>query len=192
MTKRETLRSMLKEGRHRLHVGREHEAAQIVLANPRRMNALVACLFDEDRGVANRAAGAIEKITRTRPALAAPWKSELLGRMAEADENKLRWNLASTIGRLPLTAPEARTAASLLRGWLDDKSSIVKTASMQGLADLARRDPSFMDEALDMLRILSRSGTPAMRARGRILLQQMNRLSTQPVVQSCCSPRQGA
>jgi hypothetical protein len=44
---------------------------------------------------------------------------------------------------------------------------------MQGLADLTRHDPSLLPEVLDMLRILSRSGTPAMRARGRILLKKL-------------------
>jgi hypothetical protein len=103
--------------------------------------------------------------------------------MAEADEHKLRWNLALTIGRLPLTAPEAQRTASILRGWLDDKSSIVKTAAMQGLTDLTRRDPTLNAEVLDTLRVLSRSGTPAMRARGRILLKQMERLPREtPVI----------
>jgi hypothetical protein len=42
---------------------------------------------------------------------------------------------------------------------------------MQSLADLARRDHSMVPEALDLLRIHTRSGTPAMRARGRKLLK---------------------
>ena len=42
----------------------------------------------------------------------------------------------------------------LLRTYLDDRSSIVKTAAMHGLADLTRHDPSLLPEVLDMLRIL--------------------------------------
>ena len=44
---------------------------------------------------------------------------------------------------------------------------------MHGLADLTRYDPSLLPEVIDLLRILSRSGTPAMRARGRILLGKL-------------------
>jgi len=44
---------------------------------------------------------------------------------------------------------------------------------MHGLAGLTRWNPSMLPEVLDMLRILSRSGTPAMRARGRILLKRI-------------------
>ena len=103
----------------------------------------------------------------------APWKEALLGRMADAAENKLRWNLALMI--LAAAADSTRNGARsghLLRSWLDDRSSIVKTSAMHGLAGLTRWNPSMLPEVLDMLRILSRSGTPAMRARGRILLKR--------------------
>jgi len=46
---------------------------------------------------------------------------------------------------------------------------------MQGIAELTRQDLSLKDEALDLLRVLSRSGTPAMRARGRVLVEQLEK-----------------
>jgi hypothetical protein len=106
-----------------------------------------------------------------RPTLLAPWKDVLLGRMADATENKLRWNLAVMIPRVHLTIAETERAAAVLRTWLDDRGSIVKTSAMHGLAGLTHWNPEMLPEVLDMLRILSRSGTPAMRARGRILLK---------------------
>jgi len=95
--------------------------------------------------------------------------------MDEAGPKKLRWNLALMAGRLPLTVPEASRAAATLQSWLADSSSIVKTAALQGLADLARRDPSLLPAVLDLLRVQGRSGTAAMRARSRILLKQWER-----------------
>jgi HEAT repeat protein len=77
------------------------------------------------------------------------------------------------VARMLLSVPEAQRAARALQSYLEDRSSIVKTAAMQGLADLTRHDPTLLPEVLDQLRILSRSGTPAMRARGRILLKRM-------------------
>jgi hypothetical protein len=50
---------------------------------------------------------------------------------------------------------------------------------MQGLAGLGRQNPSLLPEVLDLLRILTRSGTPAMRARGRILLRGLERIGDQ-------------
>jgi len=126
----------------------------------------------------NRAADALERSTackppRLDPQLLAPWKESLLGLLADAQPNKLRWNLALTVPRIELSITEARRVASTLHGYLDDSSSIVKTAAMHGLADLTRHDPALLPEVLDLLRILSRSGTPAMRARGRILLKKL-------------------
>jgi len=158
----------------RVAAGRAPEVAALLLKQPRNAARVVECLWDEDAGVANRAADALERASCIRPELLAPWKDALLGRMADAKENKLRWNLALMIARVPLTAPETERAAIVLRSWLDDRSSIVKTSAMHGLAGLARWNPGMLQEVLDMLRILSRSGTPAMRARGRILLKGLD------------------
>jgi len=44
---------------------------------------------------------------------------------------------------------------------------------MQGLADLTSQDASLRPMVLELLRSLARTGTPAMRARGRILLHRL-------------------
>ena len=170
MPKQETIRSMLATGRP-LSVGRTCEVVALILARPKRASQMIECLWDEDPGVANRAADALERASCQRPDLAAPWTDSLVGLLAEAEQNKLRWNLALIVPRLKLTVPECRRVAAALRTYLDDRSSIVKTCAMQGLAELTRQDPSLLPEVLDMLRILARSGTPAQRARGRILLR---------------------
>ncbi len=172
MQKSEPIRAVLSPG-PRLAVGRACEVAALVLTQPKKASQLIECLWDEDPGIANRAADALERASYHRPTLAAPWKDSLLGLLAEAGQNKLRWNLALIVPRLQLTPPECRRAAATLRTYLDDKSSIVKTCAMQGLAELTRHDPSLLPEILDLLRILARSGTPAMRARGRILLAKL-------------------
>jgi len=186
MARTETIRGMLAGGRP-LFVGRAREVAELVAAQPRRVSQLIECLWDEDAGVANRAADALEKVTSVRPLLAAPWKDSLLGLLAEAKQNKLRWNLAVIVPRLTLTTAECRRAAEALRTYLGDKSSIVKTCAMQGLAELTLQDASLRAEVVDLLRILTRSGTPAihpshkdlcvgtpaMRARGRMLLRRL-------------------
>jgi hypothetical protein len=132
-----------------------------------------------------RAADALEKLTRRRSSQPDPvrdallvllqrsWKAPLIGLLSESTENKLRWCLAPVLPRLTLTISECRRVAAILRTCLEDKSSIVKTCAMQGLAELTRQDASLLPEVLDLLRILARSGTPAMRARGRILLRKL-------------------
>ena len=175
------IRELLLPGR-RLDAGRTCEVAASLLKDPRKTGQVVECLWDEEAGVANRAADALERASSRRPQILARWKAALLDRMLDAGENKLRWNLALTISRTKLTEAETRRAAAVLRTWLDDKSSIVKTSAMHGLAGLTVWDPSMLPEVLDMLRILTRSGTPAMRARGRILLKRMEAGKDLPVV----------
>lgn len=105
----------------------------------------------------------------------------MIGLLVEAQLKKLRWNPALTIGRLPLTVPECRRVAATLYTYLDDPSSIVKTAALQGLTDLTRHDPSMLSAVLDLLRIHGRSGTAAMRARSRILLKRLEASKERPV-----------
>lgn len=159
----------------RLDKGRVWEVVELADGRPAKLAQLVQCLWDDDAAVTNRAADALERVTRNRPAQAQRWKEPLLGLLAEAQEKKLRWNLALVIPRLKLTIPECRRAAALLRSYLDDPSSIVKTTALHGLADLTRQDSFLLPEVLELLRVAGRSGTPAMRARSRILLKALER-----------------
>jgi hypothetical protein len=190
MPARKTIPSMLTEGRHRISSGRIGEVVDLIRRDPKRARQLLECLWDEEPAVAMRAADALEKLTRRRPTVPDPvletllavlqrsWKEPLIGLLAEAAENKLRWCLAATVPRLALTVSECRRVAGILESYLEDRSSIVKTCALQGLTDLARQDVSLWPEVIDLLRIHSRSGTPAMRARGRMLLKQLESMQT--------------
>ena len=180
MATSESIRSMLAAGRQRLSSGRVCEVVKLVQAHPKKASQLIECLWDEDPGVAMRAADALEKLTHSDPSLLCAWKAPLLGLLTEATGKKLRWNLSLMISRLELTGPECRRAAEILQSWLEDSSSIVKTCALQGLADLTRQDPSLRSAVVDLLRIHSRSGTPAMRARGRILLKRLELAGAKP------------
>jgi hypothetical protein len=166
----ESIRQMLAPGR-RLDVGRAWQVVELVEGNPGKLAQLIECLWDDDPGVASRAADALERVTRNRPAQAQRWKSELIGLMSETAEKKVRWNLALIVPRLKLPVPECRRVAAVLRSYLTDPSSIVKTAALHGIADLTSQNPESLPEVLDLLRLAGRSGTPAMRARSRILLK---------------------
>jgi hypothetical protein len=120
-----------------------------------------------------RAADAAEKVTRKSPELLLPYKNELLGLMAEAREPELCWHLAVMVPRLPLKRPELQLVASFLNKYLEARSSLVRTFALQGLADLARDDPSIRSAVIEVLREAIRNGTPAMKARSRRLLHHL-------------------
>ena len=178
MPRRLDLRAELAVGPHSLHPGRVLEIAAAISAHPRRAERLIELLWDDDPGVASRAADVLERVTR-KPSFALwlivdEYKEAMLGLLPDARFMKLRWNLALVLPRLDLALAEARRAATTLYTFLDDRSSIVKTAALQGLADLTRHDPGSLPAVLDLLRIQGRSGTPAMRNRSRQLIQRLD------------------
>jgi hypothetical protein len=165
-------------GGTRQSLGRSGEAVTLVTERPEEFSALIACLWDEDPVVRMRAADAAEKATRDCPDLLQPYKRELLGLAREAVQPELRWHLALMLPRLKTTASERLRACDALRVYLEDRGSIVRTLAMQGLADLARQDAALLPEVVETIRELTRSGTAAMKARGRKLLRELT--SAQP------------
>lgn len=164
----------LLKGGDRRSIGRADEVAAAVSNNLGLFPVLMKGWWSEDPLVRMRTADATEKITRSEPHLLGRYKRELLGLMAEAKEPELRWHLAAMVPRLPLDVKEWRVVSSLLRSYLEDESSIVKTSALQALADLAADHPSIQPEVIELLRQSARNGTPAMKARSRKLLLRLD------------------
>lgn len=123
-----------------------------------------------------RAADAAEKVTRKHRELLQAYKDGLLGLMAETPEQELCWHLAVLVPRLELNARERQVAISSLHRYLEDRSSIVKTFALQGLVDLVKDEPGIRSRVIDILRQATRHGAPAMKARSRKLLTQLERV----------------
>ena len=167
----------LLEGGDRRSIGHSDQVAAIVSKDPKLFPELIAGLWSADSLVRMRAADAAEKVTRECRELLQPYKKELLGLMSEVEEQEVRWHLAVMIPRLSLTAKERQTAISALTRYLEDRSSIVKTFALQGLADMAQDEPSIRPKVIEVLREATRNGTPAMKARSRKLLLRLERVS---------------
>lgn len=163
----------LLRGTDRRSIGRSNEVVALVLKERQHFPELIGCLWSDDPVLRMRAADAMEKISSQEPALLHPFKRELIGLLHEAEQKELRWHLAQMIPRLQLTRSERHRVAEALRRYLDDTSSIVKTFALQGLAELAKADPSLLPETREILEAARRAGTPAMRARARKLLKTL-------------------
>jgi len=161
------------EGGDRRSIGRADEVVAAVLGQPTLFGSLFAGLSGDDPVVRARAADAVEKITVVHPEYLQPYKSNLIGPLAECDQKEVRWHAAQMLPRLRLNAGEQQRVAHILQGYLRDSSSIVKACAMQALADLPRQVLDFRPALLRQLQQLTVSGTPAMRARGRKLLGEL-------------------
>src|SRR5580693_3788160 len=105
MAKTPTLRSELAEGKHPLALGQVCALTARFREKPAQAGRLVEYLWDDDEGVASRAADVLERVTRGgSPAsrrIFSDSKEALLGLLPEAGPKKLRWNLALMLGRFP-------------------------------------------------------------------------------------------
>lgn len=163
------------EGGDRRTIGHADEVAVLVCKNPRLFSRLMEGLWSENAVVRMRAADAAEKVTREKAGLLGPFKSELLGLMGEATQQEVRWHLAAMVPRLALNGRERELAISFLNRCLDDRSSIVRTFALQGMADLAEGDASIRSGVIEVLREATRTGTAAMKARSRKLLVRLEK-----------------
>ncbi|MFN0299988.1 MAG: hypothetical protein ACKVQU_06500 [Burkholderiales bacterium] len=77
-----------------------------------------------------------------------------------------------------MSKPERRRVIDILNGYLTDRSSIVKTFAMQALADIALQDAELRGPIVEQLPELTRSGSPAMKSRGRKLLASLQQPNT--------------
>ncbi len=164
-------------GGDRRSVGESNRAVSSVLENPELIGVLFEGVESSDPVLRMRCADAIEKITAIRPKHLVPFKKGLLNRLSRVERQEVRWHVASMLARLPLTKTEENTVVNLLLSYTNDRSSIVKTMSMQVLADIALRSSRLLPEITQHIKELAVIGTPAMKARSKKLLKALSKES---------------
>ena len=163
-------------GTDRRSIGRSDEVVAEVLADPTLFGAVFEGMLAADPVLRMRAADAVEKITAQHPEYLRPYKTKLFRQVARIDQSEVRWHVAQMVSRLDLSRAERRRVVDLLTEYLQDESKIVRTFSMQALADIAERDADLRPSILMQLQELTRTGSPAMQSRGRKLLARLARM----------------
>jgi len=159
-------------GGDRRSIGRADEVTTMVLKRPALFTELMTGLYDADPLVCMRAADTAEKVSLQKPELLLPFHARLLRLLDETTQQEVRWHMAQMVPRLPLSSKERLRAASALRRYLEDPSSIVKTCALEALAAIATNDKSLQPEVKALLQKAIKSGTAAMKARSRKLLRR--------------------
>jgi hypothetical protein len=168
---------MLKGGGRR-SIGKSNEVVAMVLKEPELFDTLYSGLFADDPVIRMRSADAAEKVTSVHPEYLAPYKHSLLKSLAKVEQVEVRRHVALMLARLHLSASEQTGVINLLTGYMNDRSSIVKTFAMQALYDLSERYEALRPVALMHIEEFIAIGTPAMKARGKKLLAKLNRLTS--------------
>ncbi|MGB7815831.1 MAG: hypothetical protein WBL28_05725 [Methylotenera sp.] len=163
----------LLEGGDRRSIGRSNEVVALVLGKPELFDVLMSGMLLADPLIRMRCADAAEKITVKHPEYLLPYKHLLINDLSQVEQQEVRWHVAAMLARLPLNEIEQKRVVEILLSYTNDRSSIVKTFSMQALADLAMRDNKLKPLVRQHIEELSVTGTPAMRARGKCLLLKL-------------------
>jgi len=87
-------------GGDRRSIGMADDVAALVRRQPKRVPHLIECLWEPDAVLRMRAADAVEKLSRDKAVLLQRYKGPLLGLLAEATQQELRWHLAVIVPRL--------------------------------------------------------------------------------------------
>ena len=160
-------------GGDRRSIGRVDEVVTEVIKNSALFEQLIGGLFVEDPVVRMRAADAIEKITLDHAPYLQSHKRKIIQLAEVATQQELRWHLAQIIPRLVLTPKEKIKVVNILFDYLQDKSNIVVTFALQALADFAADDEKLRPRVLGVLKELTQTGSPAVKNRGKKLLQKL-------------------
>jgi hypothetical protein len=168
-------------GDDRRTLGRSAAVAAQVLVRPELIDELFDGLASGDEILMGRAADALEKVARVRPDLLQPYKRELLTRVTRLEPWVVRAHACQLLALLPRYTPaERRRALQIVRGFLSDRSSIVKALALDCIVRLSLA-PGFAAErtaATALVEACATVGeTPALRARARILRKLLAKLA---------------
>ncbi|HUV92314.1 MAG TPA: hypothetical protein VMV80_04440 [Anaerolineales bacterium] len=154
----------------RRSIGRADEVVAEVLDNTTLFDDLFSGMQHDNPLVRMRSADAVEKITALHPDFLEPYKTTIIEEVAPIEKQEVRWHVAQMVPRLELRETEVNKVFDILLGYLDDDRKIVKTFSMQALADLAQQHAELIPQVTQILEEQTRTGSPAMKSRGRKLL----------------------
>lgn len=154
-------------------VGQVEKVIGMVKHDPDLFVQLIAGMTDADPLVRMRSADAVEKLSHDHPDWLQPYKVQLLGRIAEIDQQEVQWHVVAMIPRLSLNAQDRNRAMEIFKHDLDTSSSkIVQAFSMQAMFEISEDDPIIREEVVTICRDRLDNPSAAVRVRARNLLKE--------------------
>jgi HEAT repeat protein len=161
-------------GGDRRSTGRSDEVAAQARANPSLLPALVDGMCSTDPLIRMRAADALEKATADCPERLQPFAGAILEVASTTGQQEVRWHAAQLLPRIAWNPAEYAQVIRVLESYLQDRSRIVVTFSLQALADFSRTDPLLRKQVVPLLDQMLNSPAAAVRSRAARLLRDLN------------------
>ncbi|MCP4623295.1 MAG: hypothetical protein GY850_07150 [bacterium] len=163
------------QGGDRRSIGKVDEVVDQVLRSAALFEELINGLIVDDPLIRMRSADAVEKITQVKPEWLTPYKKILIQLAGDSNQQEVRWHMAQILPRLTLNPRERKAIVDILYSYLNDKSKIVVTFALQALTDFAVEDIRLKQRVIGVLEEFTKTGSPAIKNRGRKLLQKLNK-----------------
>jgi hypothetical protein len=158
-------------------IGKSNEVVSLVTSDPLLFDEVFDGIFHEDKVVRARCADAVEKVAKKFPEFIQKKKSVILKNLYEFKQKEVIWHIALMLGYLDLNKKETDKVTAQLFKWLNSSDSIiVKVACMQTLAEHATKNKKLVKAVRDEIEKQMINGAPAIKARGRHLLIEFDKL----------------
>jgi len=156
-------------------IGRAEEVVQDILDNSALFEAVFEGLLDDDPRIRMRSADVLEKVSSKHPECLQPFKTRLINEISRIEQQEVRWHVAQMFSYLEVDESERDKIIEILFSYIDGpgKSKIVKTFSMQTLADFAEKDEDLRPRIIRKLEETINTGSPAMVSRGKKLIKKL-------------------
>lgn len=156
-------------------IGKADEVVQDILNDPSLFKEVFEGMSNKDPVIRMRSADAIEKVSAKRPEYLRPFKSKLINQISKIEQQEVRWHVAQMFSYIETSKIERNKIIKILLSYIvTDESKIVKTFSMQTLADLAEKDEHIKPKIINLIKGMIKNGSPAIISRGKKLLKQLN------------------
>jgi len=159
-------------------IGRSNEVAGDIEKNVSLFETVFRGLYDSAPIVRMRSADVIEKATQNKPELLSNYTSEVISILATAEQQEVCRHMAQIAPRLAYSPNEENEIIQALKRYLARKSKIVRVSAMESLANIAERNPSILNEVIEIIKVQKETGSPALQSRRRKLLQRLERKQT--------------
>jgi hypothetical protein len=157
-------------------IGKADEVVEDVNNNPALFKEIFEGIIHNNPLIRMRCADVVEKVSVKYPEYLQPYKDELINDVAKIEQQEVRWHVAQMFSYINVNDDERDRIIEILSDYMDnDKSKIVKTFSMQTLADFAERDHSIRSKVIKKIEKMMETGSPAILSRGRKLLKKLKK-----------------
>ncbi len=155
-------------------IGKSNEVVKLVGDNQELFDEIFAGIFHDDPVIRARCADAAEKVSQKKPSMLKPHKKTILKNLDKFSQKEVNWHIALMLGYLSFTKSEKEKVVDHLFRWMAEKGSIiVRVCCMQTLSKLASIDSNLKKVLISEIKKMMITGSPAIKARGRILLKEM-------------------